>query len=356
MIPAILALIERIARRHDLHVFALHHQVEPSTYPLLGATVHDLGQVRAPRGLRRRAQLGRLMRALAPPGTFDLLHAYWTLPAGLVAATAARRLRIPCVITADSGEWTAIPEIGYGLQRRWLDRIAVRTATRQATRVTVCTKFMARLAVRHGVRDPVVIPLGVPRPSDTSASVRPNGLPWRLLHVGSINRVKDHETLLRALAFVASNESRVHLDVVGEDTRNGAIQRLSTDLGLGPCVTFHGFRPADELHGVYARADLLVLSSRHEAAGVVVLEAAAAGIPTVGTNVGYVADWAPEGRAVAVPVNDPEALGAAIVDLLRDPARRARLGAAAREWASAHDADWTAERFADLYQDVMCTR
>ena len=357
VIPAILWLIERLARQHDLHVFALHHDPVPSVYPLLGATVHDLGRVQTMRGLHHRAQLTRLIQALRAIGGVDLLHAYWALPAGLVATAAARRLRIPSVVTADSGEWVALPDISYGLQRRWWDRRAVRTTMRRATRVTVGTTFMAKLAAAHGIADAVVIPLGVPRPSRETAIAAETGPPWRLLHVGSINRVKDHETLLHALARVVAAESRVHLDVVGEDTRGGRIQRLAADLGLASHVTFHGFQPSDALTAFYARANLLVVSSRHEAAGVVVLEAAAAGVPTVGTDVGYVADWARAGqRAVAVPTGAPNRLGEAIVDLLRDGPERARMGCAARDWATAHDADWTAARFADLYRELAAAR
>ena len=349
VIPALLWLVERLARRHDLHVFALEHERRPSTYGLLGATVHDLGRVRAIRGFRRRAQLSRLMTALTRVGPVDLLHAYWALPAGHVAAAAARRLGVPLIVTADSGEWTSLPEIEYGLQRRWLDRHAVRAAMRGAARVTVCTEFMAALAARHAVRDAVVIPLGVPRPRDRNPPVRPEGPPWRLLHVASINPVKDHATLLRALVQVIAAGLDVHLDVVGEDTMQGAVRQLAEHLGVARHVTFHGFQPSDWLDAFYARAHLLVLSSRHEAAGVVVLEAAAAGVPTVGTAVGYVADGARGNRAVAVPVNAPGALAEAVVDLLRDPLRRARVAAAARGWTLAHDADWTADQFDDLY-------
>jgi len=66
-----------------------------------------------------------------------------------------------------------------------------------------------------------------------------------------------------------------------------------------------------------------------------------------------VADWADD-RAVAVPVGDGEALAAAILALLSDPGRRMELAANARAWAVAHDADWSAARFEELY--VECVR
>lgn len=53
VVPALLWLVERLARRHDVHVFALHHYREPCTYPLLGATVHDVGRVDGAPGLRQ---------------------------------------------------------------------------------------------------------------------------------------------------------------------------------------------------------------------------------------------------------------------------------------------------------------
>jgi glycosyltransferase involved in cell wall biosynthesis len=100
---------------------------------------------------------------------------------------------------------------------------------------------------------------------------------------------------------------------------------------------------------------LVVVSSRHEAAGVVVLEAASAGVPVVGTAVGYVADWAPE-RAVSVPPGDPTALADAIEAALLDRPRRQRVAAAAREWTLAHDADWSVAQFERVYRELVQPR
>jgi glycosyltransferase involved in cell wall biosynthesis len=350
VIPALLWLIERLARHFDLHVFLLHQELRPSTYPLLGATIHDLGRVNALPGLGRRTHLKRVIAALASVGRLDLLHAYWAVPAGIVTTIAAGRLHVPSIVTADSGEWAAIPDIRYGLQRRWADRRAVARAMRRATRVTVCSEQMARLAAGHGV-DATVIPLGVP-PELFPPTTRLEGPPWRLLHVASINRVKDHATLFQAMARLVREEPRVHLDVIGADTLGGQAEQLVRSLGLGSHVQFHGFLPTGQVAAFLARAHLHLVTSRHEAAGVVTLEAAAAGVPTVGTAVGYVADGAGT-RAIAVPVRDPGALSAAILTLLRDPDRRASLAAAARDWAVAHDADWTAAEFARLYKALV---
>ena len=350
VVPSLLWLVERLARRHDVHVFVLHYYPEPCCYPLLGATVHDIGRPGRVPGLRRGIQRARLERTIAAHDPFDVLHAYQGMPA-IVSAPAASRLGTPLVVTLDSGELTAMDDIGYGLQRRWFDRRAINRVIRDAARVTVSTAFMAtQLEDRRTPRPVDVIPIGVDRDSFPFAA-RVDGPPWRLLRVASLNHVKDFPTLLNAFALVVSHGLDVRLDIVGEDTMHGSVQALVRMLGLESRVTFHGFQPTDQLAAFYARAHLHIVSSRHEAAGVVVLEAAATGLPTVGTAVGYVADWSAD-RAVAVPVQDALALANAIGDLIRDPAKRERLATAARTWTLTHDADWTAAQFERIYEDV----
>jgi glycosyltransferase involved in cell wall biosynthesis len=346
VIPAILWLVERLARRHDVFVYALRYHDQPATYPLLGATVRDLGR---PSGIRRQYTI--LVDALRRDGPFDVIHGYWAMPAGLAAAAAGRRLGIPSVVTCDSGEFTAIPDIGYGLQIRWRHRLAVSAAMRMATRVTVCTTYMANLAIDRGIT-PVVIPLGVDANVFRMVERPDRRPPWRLLNVASLNPVKDHRTLIAAFRHVVDhNGSAVSLHLAGEDTMKGAVQDAVRRLGLEPHVTFHGVLPSRELADLYATADLFVLSSRHEAAGVVALEAAASGVPVVGTKVGYLADWA-DRAALAVPTADPRALGEAIIRLLNDPGERRRIADSARDWTVAHDADWTAAAFTRLYSGL----
>src|SRR5262249_11686103 len=144
----------------------------------------------------------------------------------------------------------------------------------------------------------------------------------------------------------------VRLGVVGDDTLNGSVQALCRELRIDDRVTFHGFQPTDALAAFYTRAQVHVVSSRHEAASVAALEAASCGVPTAGTAVGYVADWSGAGGALAVPAGDPDALAQAISDLLQDRERRARIAEAARAWTLAHDADWTAAEFERIYAEV----
>lgn len=342
IIPALVALVERLALAHDVIVYVLRYHDRPDTYQLAGATIRDLG---SPKGIWR--QTAALVRALRADAPFDVLHAYWGVPAGLATATAGRVLGVPVVVTCDSGEFVGLADIGYGHQLRLRHRAAISVATRLAARVTVCTTYQATLARAHGVQ-PEIIPLGV----DLGVFVRRRelreGPPWRLLNVASINPVKDHETLLRGFSQLVAHGVDATLDIVGDDTLRGSVHTLAASLGVAGRVTFHGFLPSDALVPLYHAAHLAVSTSRHEAAGVVLLEAAACGVPVVGSRVGYIADWAPD-AATAVPPRDPAGLADAIERLLAAPALRERTADAAHRWVRTHDADTTARLFESMY-------
>lgn len=349
VVPSWLSLFSELARTHDIHAFALRHLPKAQTYKLLGFTVHDLGRPSAVIGLTRWAQARALTRALSAHGPFDLVHGLWGDPAGQLAVRSARAFGIPSLVTMDSGEFVSIPAIDYGSQRTARGRKAIQDAC-GASRIHVCTQFMANKATEHGIQ-PAVIPLtsitsGAPRRTPTFDSR--NTL--RLLQVASLSRVKNQQTLIDALAIVRQSID-ARLDLVGEDTLGGELQRRAVEKAVGDRVRFLGFTPQDRLASIFADADLYVQSSLHEAAGVSVLEAAAAGLPIVGTRAGYVADWGPE-RALAIDTIDASSMAQAIVALHADPPRARAMAAKAQEWALDHHASWVADRFAALFREV----
>jgi glycosyltransferase involved in cell wall biosynthesis len=353
VIPALLWLIERLARRHTLHVFALDQYPEPCVYPLLGATVHNIGRARVPVGVRpwRRWQL--LLLALRAAGPFDVLHGFWATSPGALTVLAGCWLGVPALVSLAGGELAALPEIGYGAQLSPRARLQVALSLGLAAHITGGSQYVLRPLGRR--RKTCKVPLGVDTAGFDGLAKRPAGPPWRLLHVASLNKVKDQETLLRALRLVVEQEPAVHLDIVGEDTLGGVVQARCAELGMGRHVTFQGFLPSDRLLPLYQSAHLHLLTSRHESQAVVVGEAAAAGLPTVGTAVGVLAELAPE-SALAVPVGDERAMAAGILALLRDPERREQIGRAAQAWARRYDADWTAAQFERLYADIAVGR
>ena len=352
VVPSWLALFERLAAAHDIHAFALKHLPQPQTYSLGGFTVHDLGRPHAPLGFTRWAVERALAQALNDYGPFDLIHGFYADPAGQLAARAGRRLKIPSLVTCDSGEFVSIPSIKYGSQRTARGRKAVAEACSLANRVHVCSSFMGALAAAHGIAA-TVIPL-TSVTSHAAAITRPMARhapdAFRIVQVASLSRVKNQRLLIDALKIVREDVN-AELDLVGEDTLNGELQAHAAKAGIDSSITFHGFLPQGRVLDILSRSDLYVQTSLHEAAGVSVLEAAAAGVPVLGTLAGHVADWSPT-KAMAFGDATPRSLADAIMTLHADADRRRSIAALARTFVIAHDATWSAAEFDRLYRSL----
>ena len=344
VIPAVIALIERLSARHDVLVFALTQEPAPGTWELAGAAVHNIGARRTTwRALRAIVSEHRLR-------SFDVVHAIWSGRCGLVAVAFGAMTGVPSVVHVAGGELAALPEIQYGSALRWRGRIREALVLRAASAVTSASDPIIDSLLERGLHGQRV-PLGVDlRSWPPREPVRRNPRARaRLLHVASLNRVKDQATLLRALVALASAGIDFEMTVVGEDTLGGQIHALTNTLGLADRVTFRGFLPQQLLRPLFECADLMVISSRHETGPVVVLEAAVAGVPTVGTDVGHISEWAPA-AAAAVPVGDWQALAEEMRALLTDEDRRFRMAREAFQLGVAENADRTAQDFQALYE------
>ncbi len=346
VIPALLALVERLAAHHELHVYALRQEARPAAWDLAGAHVRNVGVG----WTRMRAVYAICAEHRASP--FHLVHSIWAGACGLIAVSAAHLLRIPSVVHVAGGELVCLPDIAYGGCLTWPRRLQEKVVLAGASAVTAASGPMVRTLAAFG-RTAHRLPLGVDlRRWPIRAPVqRMRDEPLRLVHVASLNRVKDQPMLLRALALLGSSGVPFQADIVGEDTLGGEVQALARRLGLLECVRFRGFVPHGELHPIISAAHLMVVSSRHEAGPLAMLEAAALGVPTVGTAVGHLAEWAPE-AALAVPVGDCVRLAAAIRVVASDEVLRQRLAHAAQQRACQEDADHTAQQFERLYAQL----
>jgi glycosyltransferase involved in cell wall biosynthesis len=350
VIPALIALIRRLALHGEVHVFALSQEERAGDWDLAGARIHNMGS-RQP-----RLRAVRSIYAMHRSAPFALVHAIWSGGGGQVAVAAAALLGIPSLIHVAGGELVALPQISYGGQLRWRGRLGERLVLRAASAITAASTPVIEMISRLGLTAERV-PLGVDLDTwPARAPVRRSiGRPARLVHVASLNRVKDQETLLRALAVLTRRGASFEMDIVGEDTLRGEIQSLAGQLDLSARVRFHGFMTRRQVRPIVEAADLMVVSSRHETGPVVVLEAAVAGVPTIGTCVGHIAEWAPR-AALSVPVGDWAAMAAAVVQLLDDEELRLDIAREAQRRALAEDADYTAERFRALYARLAAAK
>ena len=350
VIPALVALIGRLAAEHEVHVFATHQHASPGSWMLERARVHNLGLPRT----AWRAAMSIIREHRVRP--FHVLHAFWSGAHGALAVGLAKWVGAPSVVHVAGGELVDLRDIGYGGCRSWRGRIRERIVLREATVVTCASRPVARLIAERGVSAEIV-PLGVDleRWPLRPPLRRRVGESLRLLHVASLNAVKDQATLLRALRRLADEGREFLIDIVGEDTLGGRVQGLAEELGIAPRIRFHGFLTQRDLRPIVEAAHIAIVSSRHEAGPVVALEAAAAGVPTVGTDVGHVAEWDPR-AALAVPCRDADALAAAVAKLADNDDLRLALAEAAQHIARRDDVAHTVRAFNDLYRRVASQR
>jgi glycosyltransferase involved in cell wall biosynthesis len=347
VIPAFLWLIERLARRHDVHVFAIAQEPHPREWSLLGARVHNVGSAGA-RRLRFQRAFAREHRR-AP---FALVHALFGGSA-MHAIPAGMRFGIPVVTHLAGGELVSLADIGYGDLCTVRGRLQTRAVAALSSDISVGTVYMQRLASSLGI-SARIIPLGVAldRWPRREPRARPPGQPARLLNVSDVRPVKDHRTLLEAAALLRTRGLSFELHLAGWDTTGGAMQRSDTARAVADVTQWHGLLRREALHALMCESDLLLHTSRHEAGPLVVLEAAVVGVPTVGANVGHVAELAPD-AAVAVSASDPAALADAVAALLDDEPRRVRLAREAQRRAVEIEADFTMASFERQYADVL---
>ncbi|MCW5802413.1 MAG: glycosyltransferase [Deltaproteobacteria bacterium] len=155
--------------------------------------------------------------------------------------------------------------------------------------------------------------------------------------VGSVGRLveqKDYPTQLRALALAVPRARRLRMVVAGAGPLDGELRALAAELGIADRLRWLGERR--DVGTVLRALDAFVIASKFEPFGVAVLEAMAARLPIVATEVNELPEILDHGRAgVLVPAEQPEALADALVTIAADPDLRARLGRRARSVAAA---------------------
>jgi phosphatidylinositol alpha-1,6-mannosyltransferase len=144
--------------------------------------------------------------------------------------------------------------------------------------------------------------------------------------------------MIRALAAIREAVPGVLYAVAGDGEERATLEELAGQSGLREHVQFLGEVDDDRLVRCYQQCDLFVLPNRQvgrdiEGFGMVLLEAQACGKPVIAGASGGTAETMriPE-TGLVVPCDGPGELAAAVVALLDDPGRRARMGAAARAW------------------------
>jgi glycosyltransferase involved in cell wall biosynthesis len=257
----------------------------------------------------------------------ELVHTH-LVHGDVYGALAATVLRVPFVSTRHNDDRYLLGPF------RYVDRTFARPARRLIAISDAVHRFLQRAG--HAPAKLVTVRYGLDSAPAKRAEVTPHasgipdGVPL-ILAVGRLIAQKDHATLLRAFALVRKSHPEARLAILGHGPLEEATRALAHELALDDAVILPGRQePGDWL----VRADIFVHTSRWEGFGIVLLEAMLASLPVVATSVSAVPEVVVDGETgLLVGEGEVDAVAAALDELLADPERARRLGAAGLERA-----------------------
>ena len=306
--------------------------------------------------LKALLSLTVLLKRLRPQG----VHTH-TSKAGFIGRIAARLASIPWVVHTPHGHvfWGH-----FGPAASWIFFQMERFACRITSHLVALTSGEANDYIRLGVMDRrriSVIPSGVPveRFSSFSGDIRRKRIELGIAEgaivvgfVGWLWPVKGVRFLLQAMTTVMRNNPAVYLVLVGQGGEEPVLRAMAAAEGLSERILFPGWRPdvQDLLHCF----DLLVLPSLNEGMGRVLVEAMAAGLPVIGTQVGGIPDLIKhEENGLLVPPADADALEKAVSRLVEDPGERRIMGEKGQAACPLFSVEVMVDKIGEVYERMM---
>ncbi|KGD92138.1 glycosyl transferase [Achromobacter sp. RTa] len=287
-----------------------------------GIKVHTLPMGGLMNLLRGAPKVRRILRE----GCFDVLNTHSRIDT-LLAGLGARMAGTPLIVRTRH----LTNRVNSMLAYTWVPH-----------RVSTVSNHVRETLIERGVpADRVATiysPITLP-PTDIRSTLREElNLPEDAIVVccvAILRATKGHRELIEALRPLMETRPQVHLVLVG----NGSplfeqLQALIEDIGLADRIHMLGFR--HDVPNILAGSDIFALATQKEASGTVYVEAAAAGLPVVGVDVGGVSEMVRDGETgILVPPGDIPGLRAALEQLLDDGDLRARMGVAGTRMARA---------------------
>ncbi len=290
-----------------------------------------------------------------------VIHAHWAIPTGPAAVMAARRLKLPSVITMHGGDVYVNPEQGYDFPTRWYVKPPLHWTLRNANALTAITEDCRQHALRAGAPPDAIrlvfngTDLRRFSPSESgNGFVDPRFGPRMIFACRQLFPRKGIRFLIEAVAQLKPRFPDIKLVLAGDGFERPDLVKLADRLSIGADVTFLGWVPNTALPPYYRAAAVSVIPSLEEGFGIPAAEAMGCAVPVVATDAGGLPEVVEHGvTGLVVPRGDSAALAGAISSLLDDPNLRRRMGTAGRERAlRLFDWDRTAEQLEQVYRDI----
>ncbi|HLI57126.1 MAG TPA: glycosyltransferase [Actinomycetota bacterium] len=334
-----LGILERHLRPRIVTLAARGRTVQPPVVTLPQLRPHTLGSALF------YALGGALGVALAASGRSVggvVCQSPFEAASAVVAAQLVPRRVRPTIVVEVHGDWRTASRLYGGRARRLVaplaDRVAL-WALRGADAVRTIGEFSETLVREAGYTRETDRYLAF---SNYAAFLDPAPVPapaaGDVLFVGALERYKGVDVLLDAWAPVHRAHPDCRLTIAGAGCERLALKAQAAALGLGDAVSFPGTLAPEMVVAALDAACLLVLPSRSEGLGRVILEAHARARPVVASRVGGIPELVEDGvTGLLVAPGNPDDLARALLGLLADPDRRAAMGAEGRRRVLARD-------------------
>jgi L-malate glycosyltransferase len=219
-------------------------------------------------------------------GRPDIIHAHNALNAGLLAQVLKKRFDIPYILTEHSSYYyqDLVPVKLYKRISKAIENAADYLVVSPRLGQTLVEK-LGQVASR-ATWVPNVIPPFFEFGNPVLSIINNENDAFTFLSVGNLLPIKGHEFLIRAVAEVCSKNSNVSLRIIGDGPLRSELEALVLALSIEANVDFLGEVDAKIIKSEMLNADALVLPSRFETFGVVLIEAMACGLPVVSTACG----------------------------------------------------------------------
>jgi glycosyltransferase involved in cell wall biosynthesis len=345
--PSVAPKFEALAREVDLHVLGSD----------AGSSVSDQRFTLVPRArqpgldgvafwLMLPLRVARLLREWRPDAV--ICQTAYEGAAALVALRLAR-VRVRVVVEVH-GDWRTATRLYGSPARRLVARLADRVAAaalRRADAVRTVSPFTSRLVEGLGIQPAGAFPAFMDLASFTGPVVPLPEQPLALF-VGVLEPYKNVDGLAAAWRIAAPRVPGARLRIVGRGSRTAVVEALVRDLGARWDVEL----TPGEVAAAMDDSWLLVLPSRSEGMGRVLVEAFCRGRGIVGTRAGAIPDLVEHGvSGLLVEPDDPAALADALVDMLSGRRLAERVGSRAHAAAAA----WlqTPEEYAQRIRELV---
>jgi glycosyltransferase involved in cell wall biosynthesis len=341
---------------YEVHAAASPAEGHKEEVEAIGVRCWDISFVRSPVSLKNLTAYWKL-KALLTQEHYDLIHVHTPMAAWLGRLAAKRTNQGPVLYTAHGFHFYKGAPWPYWLfyypaerlAARWTDGLIVMNPEDYERAQKMGFKPEKNLFFVHGVG--VDLERFSPTPEKSSSSLREElGLGDQdvvVTYIGEFTSTKNHAFLLAAWRRVAGEEPRAHLLLIGDGRLRKAMERKVITEGI-PHVRFLGFR--SDVPQLLQATDIFVLPSRREGLPRSIMEAMAAGKPVVATNVRGSRDLVEHGvTGLLVELGDVDGLAQALLQLIRDPELRRRMGEASRAKIQDYDLSRVLVEMAAIY-------